>query len=316
MRRLACLFGVVLLSAFGRDGEPLGAPIKTAVLAHPSLEQRSPRFRNGFFLTYDFDRPTVWSFDAAGRQLMEVPLSMPGIAKILIKDVAAAVDGTVVAATSASTARGEWVALLFWIEPNGRIARVVRTSPFGLARVTFASDGSLWAAGVVKDSQYRELPEYDMLCQYSVDGRLLRTALPRTSFRQQDWPSIRVGLMLAGRDRICLYIPSASEWVEVSLSGVVVDRRRVNPIAENVDLVSGGLVGSSGSVYVGTSSPTVQAGAQPGTPQRNRRLDKTSGTFVPVAGQPALGSALIIGSDGNHLVFYQRPGTFWWVRAD
>ena len=285
---------------------PLPRLVRTVQIPRDFTNQAFPRFSNGFVLAYDFDRAIVRSYDRTGRALMEVPLSIPDGAGIRVRDTAALPDGTIAVKASATADRGRAVGVIFWISPQGKVMRIVRTAQFGARRVAFAADGTLWAAGRVYDYAYNSLPEYDVLRQYDAQGRLVRTVLPRSTFAAGLREPSSDSFLLTAKDRIGFFSLTSNQYVELSLSGDVLGNWKVAPPAD-VD-IAGAALTASGRVFL-----SGQWRRKMDDPREWElllyELDKRSGALRRID-FPQTGvhrATVLVGSEGEELVFESKP---------
>ncbi|HXJ41892.1 MAG TPA: hypothetical protein VNH18_21625 [Bryobacteraceae bacterium] len=97
-----------------------------------------------------------------------------------LTDLAAAPNGTYAVAAS-----GNWAgSLILWLDEKGAVKKTVRTAPFTAMALCFAADGTLWAAGreYQEDGLRNDAPGHNVLRQFDVNGTMLRSTLPVTSF--------------------------------------------------------------------------------------------------------------------------------------
>ncbi len=90
-----------------------------------------------------------------------------------VKPITAASNGAVAVSASAMDDHGNVSPVIFWINSEGSINRIVRTAPFAASRIVFASDGSLWAAGrvyTIAGSKIVAAAQYDVLRRYNSQG--------------------------------------------------------------------------------------------------------------------------------------------------
>jgi hypothetical protein len=258
----------------------------------------APKFENGHFLAYDLEQSVVWSSDATGRVVTSAHLALPEAGRFLIKEVAAKADGTLVVATSAYSVNGQGASLLIWISPSGAVLRTVRTSPFAAFTVAFAGDGTLWALG-------RALPEHDMIRRYNSNGKLIQSLLPKSTFHSDASLLYRECRLAPFGDRVGLYSGRTREWIELSLSGEVLERRVVAEVPETLWVTGVAVV--NGRVFF---SGQMKGGGR----SSFYTLDRSSWEFAPVAEERARGGG-VIGSDGGRVVVYADRAVNW-LRVD
>ncbi len=270
-------------------------------------------------MAYDSDHATLRAFDDAGVPAAITKLVLPEATAVVVRDVAVSPSGDFVVAASAQNGAGSLSSVIAWTDRQGRLIRAVRTSPFAAFLVTFASDGTLWAAGRVHDELFRDTPHHDVIRVYDQQGRFIRSLLPSESFAASKWHPARGSYLVSGKDRIGLFSASTSEWVEMRLSGEVLGRWKIAPPPEGTTLMGAGLT-SSGTLYLGGFQlPTASGGNETDRLPRSVlfRLNKSDGllTFVDLA--PVTGArqdALLLAAEDESLVYYRKsPRTLDWV---
>lgn len=310
---------VAALAAIGLLG-PVSSQevIRSRALSWDFSGQPIPRYKGGFLTAYDSDHATVRAFDQTGALVAAAKLTLPDAANVVVRDAAVAPSGDLVAAASAQNASGALCSVIAWIDRGGRLVRAVRTSPFAARQIIFAEDGNLWAAGRVHDDQFQDVPDHEIMRVYDQQGRIIRSVLPRGSFAAGRQHPLREAFIASGNGRIGLYSASASEWVEVSLSGELLGRWQPLSLPEGTTLMGAALT-SSGDVYLGGFMRRPQ-----GTGDRSDsirgvlfRLDKANGKLTAVDIPAVTGpgrDALLLSADGERLVYYcKSPRTVEWV---
>ncbi|HEU0140354.1 MAG TPA: hypothetical protein VFQ79_11600 [Bryobacteraceae bacterium] len=132
------------------------------------------------FESVDGSAPNVWVYDREGKAVTSAILWLEDAAKVRVFDVGVDYDGTAVASGYVTRADGTAEAVIGIIGRGGRIERVIRTNPFVARFVTVGPDRVIWAAGRDIEATQRGR-DYDMVRSYSMDGRFLHSAVPRSS---------------------------------------------------------------------------------------------------------------------------------------
>jgi len=308
------------LAVASAGAQELAAPEKRISVTRNFAHQPVPNWQNGYVLAWDSVStavPYVFAFDPSGRLVTQSRMEIPQATRIIVRNVAAAPAGTLVVAGSAGTADGQFASYLAWVSPGGKLERLVGGSMFAALRVCFASDGTLWAFGRARTPNYQEQPGHDVLRQYSNDGRMVRSLLPRESFARDDHRHPAEGsFLVAAKDRVGLYSTSAKEWIEVSLSGDVLGRWKGIDTGPGM-MITGAAVTSSGSVYV--SVQTVRGNETKAT---FFRFNREQGVWALVDGAKVLPPSrvgAIVGADDNHLVIRSSANSsldFSWVPVE
>jgi hypothetical protein len=199
------------------------------------------RYENGFFVACDPDDPSVSSFDGSGRPVVQLKLTLPGVYRFQPREAAVSGDGTIAVAGSAYDSDARSVSAIVWVGRDGKLTRVVRTSPFAAFHVEFAGDGSLWTVGRVIDANFKEVPGHDTVGQYDKEGKLTRSLVSLDTFlphRPHNWHPAMGSLLVVGEDRIGFLSPAAREYIEISLSGTVPGRWPMSALTDNQDLLN------------------------------------------------------------------------------
>jgi hypothetical protein len=287
------------------------SPASTVLIPRDNSNRPIPVFGNGYTVFFDRRPAKVWSYDRTGLLKLETALSLPDASQLTISDVAAAPDGSIAVAATASTSH-QIAGVLFWINAEGNVERITRIWPFFAAQIAIGTGDSLWAAGKLTDGQsLKELPQHDLLRQYDTEGRLMRTALPTSSFTGARPAPGSYCVLSANATTIGFYSRRANEYVELDSTGVEVRRWKTSALPENVSIVRGALT-SSGDFYIGGGYNRQASGYH----MALFRLDKQSGAFVPVdvraEGSPTRPLTLL-GADGDRLILYGKPTGLIWL---
>ncbi|HEY3742166.1 MAG TPA: hypothetical protein VGL53_20075 [Bryobacteraceae bacterium] len=247
-------------------------------------------------------------WDREGKSLFSIPLSIPEASHLIIADITAAPDGTVVVSASATTAESRVAALLIWIEKSGSVRKVVRTSPYSARRVLFTPDGNLWTVGRVHDDQYNTVRGADLMRRYDPQGKLLGTAVPHASFA----PGVEVpaadSFLTSNGSEVALYCGTTQELVELSAANGAIVRYAKNQTSAGTEPLGVALT-SSGDLLISARSPNGIALS---------RVDRASGTIEDVdtiaTRQAPLRPTFLIGTDGDSLVYYAKsPAHIMWI---
>ena len=276
-------------------------------LAYSPYGKPLVRYENGFFVAYDPADPSVSSFDGSGRPVVQLKLTLPDVYRFQPVDAAVAGDGTIAVPGSAYDSEGRLVEVIVWVGRDGKIARIVRTSPYAVFKVEFAGDGSLWTVGRVNDESHKEVSGHDTVRQYDKAGKLTRSLVSLDTFqpRPHNWHPARGSLLVAGEDRIGFLSPVAREYIEISLSGGVLGRWRMPAFTDNQHLLNA-MIGRDGSLYINVMPES-------GT-NALFTLDKATGSFRPVTIDSASWTSLA-GGDGNQLLIDLGSGRYAWFSA-
>jgi hypothetical protein len=239
--------------------------------------QPAPRFANGMLVarhTPSISTSRISRWDTSGRQLPDVNISMPNVARTIVSDAAVHPKSGIVLALTAVSENNRGAPLLLWADQSGKVVRAVETSPFAANRIVFSEDGTLWTFGREFDAGLRDVPEYNVIRRYDQTGKLIGSTLPRSSFAGKMAPHITSHLVSSG-NKVGILSLTKGEWIELDLQGKLLGRWKINP--RPGELVTGVALGRPGQPWM-----SVQWGGKGSSPMRFGlcRLDPTSGDFV------------------------------------
>jgi hypothetical protein len=268
----------------------------------------TPTFDKGYLFVYDTHKIGVFGPD--GSHLYDVAADVAKAKVVNIDNAAADADGTIAGAVEYSfdgTTRTEHGGIVVF-DSSGKQVRFFDTGLYFPTQVAFGPNHSIWTLGW-PGSQARRWPDdFLILRNFSQDGQELGAFLPRSSFDPHPDPigpivglwqlrvlGNRVGALIYGSS---VYRPdestrSAMLWVETDLTGKELGRWSIGgEFAPEAFTQSGGLytrMGGSLSIF-----------------------DRDMKTWRKVAA-PAEG--ILLGADGDSLVFLQGTNTLRWVPA-
>lgn len=237
--------------------------------------------------------PVFSSFNELGKLVADTTFTLPDANQITVSGFSLGADGTLVLGGWSSDAAGRLAGFFATVSPSSAV-RVVRTNPYFPGNVALASDGTIWTVGEALIGGRETDTSYDVLRQYSADGALLRSAIPRSSITQTEIGEH--GHIAAALGRIGWYTGplngSGSEYVEVRKDGTLL--RVAGRGLANHESVTGYALTDSGA-FVSTENHDTNSTAV-------YSLDG-SGNWQPVT-LPAVKGRVgwLYGGDGNRLV--------------
>ncbi len=287
---------LITLTAFGASIS------STVTIDRDNSNKPIPRFVNGFTIFNDRDAQTISSYDRSGKLRTHAILKVPDVARVTIIDVSADSSGRLVVAGSAEDGSGQYGAtVLIWLKSDGSPERVVRPESFAVRRVLFTQEGTLLALGGSRDSNLRETPSHDMVREYSPDGRLLRTLVPRTTFSNSPRHPSADAFLVANQDGFGIYSRATATYAQYTKAGELLGKWTITLPGET-DITGVGLA-RNGSFYLGGFA------SRTGSPLAYQ-LDRTTGRLVSVAVPASSASARVSGliaTEDDSLIFYSRP---------
>lgn len=211
----------------GSDGKRTAEPAKEVRLYIPSgTRSFVPRFQRGFMLWRHPKTPAgpdITIRNMEGGQALELKVEVPETRETYPQSVSPLPGqrGFVVAAATwnLNGTRSSW--LLFY-SPKGEFLSRKKITPFYVGELTVAEDGTIWAFGLPGKAQQPDSPEPTLL-QFSPDGFVLRSLMPRNAFGGEE-PPCDGGVpgygrceIQAAKGRVVAYAPRAEvviEWLE------------------------------------------------------------------------------------------------------
>jgi hypothetical protein len=234
-----------------------------------------------------------------GRFNFMAPVRLPDAAVVWTYDVAVDPDGgfAVAALGGVGDIRDITKAGIVLLDGQGIQTGSVDTGAFRTTHLATTGDGSIWALGY----QPRGVAgDYNVLRQYSRQGALLASYLPRSMFPRGLDPagSGASGHVLASGDRIALVLLSGMtgserEVIELDLKGSVLGRMRIDG-----DLSRSFALTSDGNLYGWTAARNPDAATL-------KLFNPKAGTATEV--EHLAPTSSLLGADGANLV-YRVPG--------
>jgi hypothetical protein len=309
----------IFLAAFGifvasnrSFGQNLRASGREVTVGRNGSNKPVAKWENGLMLAYDQDvqPPVVTIFGSDGREVTQASIAVPDAARVWIHSVAAAPDGRTAVGGVAMKADGSVASFLAWLTQRGGIERMVRTSPLTPRRLSFASDGTLWAA-VLGPSEGKNVQPHDVLLHYDKSGKLMGSFLRSTEFTRysQEEPA-EDSFLTASEDKVGFYSASARAYVELDVSGAVLGRWSGLPSDRSLVVTGAGMV-RGGITYLSARR------AIPGKPGYTAAeyfvLNREPGTWTRVDVSGLVGA--IDGTENEHLIIGAGNSRYLWVSA-
>ena len=293
---------VVLIAALAQSSLAQNSIYKSTPLPEGLLGvgKPFPRMENGTVLTHsgytNSPAPSLTVFRLTGTSPTAASLWPADSAVVSVHDACARAGHGAIAVVQAVNASEQRAWLVMSLDPSGRVESEFRTNPYVAHQVAVDGSGNIWTLGV--DSEAKEhKADYNIMREYSPDGQLLRSAVPRSTFATKLDPSVNVGgtvgfsFLRARGPNIAAYIAQTCEWIEVAPDGQVVSRAKVRMPANpgypaTYPLILA--VTQSGSVFLQSAGFSVC------------KLDVQSGACSTV-NEP---KEALLGASGNDLLFY------------
>jgi hypothetical protein len=250
-----------------------------------------PTFEHGYLAVYDADEKiNIYAPD--GSFAFSIRPSHGGH----VFSVAMDTDGAV-AVTNEHSAYDESSGIVV-LDRAGIEKAYFTTGDFRPTHICFASDHSIWAAGLQQREPANEDPDFLILRHYSRDGKELGAYLPRSSFEPSQKNTQPAGaalghwLLRVANNRVGIHvsfqglIEGVSLWVEIGPDGKELGRWSIPSTFEGYPaaFTEGGLVYAQSKSGVGL-------------------LNQGAGQWNLIA---APSDGKLIGADGDDLVFWLR----------
>jgi hypothetical protein len=195
-----------------------------------------PRMENGVVLMHEAytksAAPNVVILPLGDKAPISASLWPTDSVVVSVFDLSARRDHTAVAVTQAVNAGEQRAWLTMSLDATGKVVGQFRTNPYAALDVAVDDAGNIWTLGVDYDAKDHKA-DYNILREYSQDGRIVTTALPRSSFAPGLEPAMNKG-GLTGRNflrvhgpNVAAFIAQTHEWIEVSPAGRVISRVKV-----------------------------------------------------------------------------------------
>lgn len=282
----------------------LSGPLRTVAMN----ADHTAKWERGKLLRFDDDTSTVFALDRSGKVVTQAQIHLDQAIAGHIWDVSVSPQGTLAVALEGLSKAGAAAGFIVWLDGSGKTAKLVQL-PFGVWRVCFADDGTLWAQVIVPD-RGNESSDYDVLRHYDSNGVLIGTAVPRLLFATKN---IRLNMssLVASPDRIGLYEFESRTWVEVSYVGKLLGSWKMPDVNSKYARV---YLSSSNDVYVYAQER--RDGREVIAPLR--RFDKAHSALEDIDTSAVNGGRPVFlwGIDGDELVVgkQSRAAELVWVK--
>lgn len=218
---------------------------------------RIPEWSGGALVNFISNRtaaPILLSFDDQGNQLQAFPFTIPDAEMIDLDDIARSLDGSLAVCGTAFDHSGRGAGFVAVTSPGGDQVMVVRLYPYYPSRITVASDGTIWTAGLEvvngKEAGLGVNPEDGVLRHFDRAGKLLGSFIPR-SFLSSPFMA-EYGMLRSANGRIGWYtgpiFGPGSAYYELLSDGTI--RKYPSIVLNKTEVVTGLALTDNGSTYV------------------------------------------------------------------
>jgi hypothetical protein len=232
--------------------------------------------------------------DRSGKTVTQTQLQFPDVPYIQIKDISVSSTGRIaVAGTGRNNDRQ--ANFIAWLTSGGSVEFVVRTDPFMAEKISFLSDGTLWAFGGLNRRDV-----HDLLRHYDGKGVLVGSSMSSRDFLRDKGLHPSAGAMMtATDDRVGILSKYANAWVEISPADGSVIGRWSLPSTGIEPFSCGVAITRNGDTYIALQNTLGSC--------LLFRLDKAAEKWVLLEGpdfvaRPPKTWIQIIGNDGDNIV--------------
>ena len=306
---------LTLVVTLGLSAQGMGQPVRLRVVGDIQVSHKFesiPTWSGNALISIEGSlsgSPSVWVFDAEGRQLAQIAVVIPSSSYVEVRAAWHGSDGTTAICGAANDEKGHRAGFLALASAAGKIESLIRTEPYSPTAVAIAPDGTVWMKGVEylpverKPSKTRN----GILRHFDRSGKLMASFLPQSDFILRELfggidqlavNSARVGWYNGGG--ATTYFEVVGDQLEryPAVQRLATDAEKVPGAPMQSYQISGLAITDDDRVFV-TSSVN-------GKNPRVFTLDRLSRSWLPVAlpdgGEPPLTNWLL-GGNGTTLVF-------------
>jgi hypothetical protein len=311
------------------DSARLFEPYRQAQLPTPVNSYPFRYWDKNYFITYTADdtspsTPAVVLYDREGRVAREAIVSFIEMYSTGIDDAAINKAGDLVVSGGTEDQAGVIGNFIASISKDGRVSRMIRTSPFLPIYVCSADDGTVWSYGIERNAQGRGVQTSLRLRQYSFDKGELRAMLDVSSLNSDGWKLTEgrypgeISLRCTSH-RVGLLNGVSSELAEFDLATNKLKVSKVEPLPPPEEVqISGFALTESGDVFMSLHDHSTM-------PSRSGLFKLSfdspgAGKWVPLIDTvgPFLHGAKVgqlLGTDGTDLIYTRDlDGTTYWSK--
>jgi hypothetical protein len=306
VKRLSFLLACTSFLLLGQNGA------ETVKMQFDYTNQQPAILQNGHVISVGPDNATITLLDQSGKWLWQKVLQIPGAVTPYIAEVAVIADGRVVVCASAKDEQGRSVTILAYLNNSGDVSKIVRTTPYAPNRMIPTRDGRVITFGRVHDEQFRDAREdYAVMRIYSMDGELLRSALPRSQFSTGRQPPEYSAVLAAGEDRIAFFDVTFRRYTEIDFDGrLLMPWQSLTP-EPNLRIMSMAITSQGVIACIANNNSK----SLPREMRRLRAAGAASLSPVMVTSAALPKWYRLIGASGDDLVFQTDPSTMLRIPA-
>jgi hypothetical protein len=299
----------------------------------PGLLQTWYRYWDkGYLITYGTDgtseasptKPAIALYDRNGRVAREGTIWFKDAYSVAINDAAISRSGNTVVGGGTQNEAGVIANFIASIGDDGRMGRVIRTTPFLPVYVCAAEDGTVWSFGIDRDAEGRSVETSPLLRQFSFDKGQIRAMLYKSELNPEVWALVRgrypgeISFRCTSQ-KVGLYNAAAGQYVEFDLSANKLKVSKVAPLPSPKEMrVTGFAMTESGGVFASFRS---HEGETSRSGIFKLKFDASGlGSWVPLenaTGPYLQGNSVerLLGTDGSELIYTRDlDGVAYWSK--
>jgi len=262
--------------------------------------------------------PSLQIYDRAGSLVQEATLWFPGAATVTLSDVTITRTGQVFVSGGTTSDAGQVTQFIGKLDGQGKLTRVVRTTPFiPVAVCATSDDDTVWAYGFDRVAGSEARYDYAMLRHYSLTRGLLESFLKRSALLARKFP-IRGWYpgqtnMRCTPTAVTIYNGPTDQIVSIDVAKKKLTILNVQPLTAK-GLWTGFAITDDGSIFASFYQKGLGQERASGLFRLQLGANATA-KWIAVPGTISpLGTAnrpfdRLAGSDGKHLVYAKDRGS-------
>jgi hypothetical protein len=327
LMRLSVCTASILLATFSLaqavGSEKVSTPNRTMSVSQDYSDQTMPLWSRGyvFYLGSEDGSVTVYSAGTDSAKIaLQTRIWPAGTSIVRMHAASAAPSGIFAVGGTAFTGSGSGSGFIAFFGP-GQNPMLVQLPNTSIAALVFADDGTLWALVRQIDSSLNELSAYDLIRHYSVEGRLLGTAISRSALASAT-KGVTQGAasMTASRDTIGVYLDRAGIWAELSYDGSIRGLWQF----PKTPLGAGQRLGFERVVLTGANEVIRASEVRGKNPKdtivKVEQLQKSGASLTPAALDYSAVSSVsypfLMGADNDQLVWHASRDKILWTKLE
>ncbi len=260
------------------------------------------RYGYGFTVSWTPEFRDIQLLGPDGTKRWVKNVTIPEVDRVTIIDAAICPDGSVTLATSLLSSVKGIVAANLHLTADGKVERVVRTSPFAAMRLACTVSGKLWLVGRESVGEdFTEAADYDVIRRYDHMGKLEASGVRRSAFGSANVHPGADAFMVADGEDVMLISPAIGRIVSLSAKTLVISSGIVSK-PEGCSFISG--AAQVGPRIVLSCERMRSEDQQTRGKGLLAVLDRATGQLLRTVDWPE--PVAVFGSDASQAVLYQK----------